>query len=380
MNERLAIIWTNFGPYHMARIGALKPYFDVKAIELASGQRKYKWWRGESDASVHTLTSGDWEDQNIFLVTVKLWQRLNLLQPRIILVPGYASPPALCAAVWGCIHGAKTILMSESNFDDHRRNTLTEGLKRILVTVLFDAGIVGGKRAAQYLQRLGIKAHRIARAYDVLDNQYFSSRAAKCRRERVDTDNNLQAPYFLYVGRLSPEKNLSTLLVAFQSYRDSGGTWPLVIVGDGPLSGALRDQANAHAQSQTVIFTGRKSVHELPPLYAFAGSFILPSLSEPWGLVVNEAMASGLPVIVSSCCGCADDLVENGSNGFIVDASSASSIALALSRMSNLTEKERARMGERSQAIVANYSPERWALEVRRIVVQTSKDNPVYES
>jgi len=51
-----------------------QPYFDVKAIELASGQRKYKWWRGESDASVHTLTSGDWEDQNIFLVTVKLWQ------------------------------------------------------------------------------------------------------------------------------------------------------------------------------------------------------------------------------------------------------------------------------------------------------------------
>jgi glycosyltransferase involved in cell wall biosynthesis len=129
-----------------------------------------------------------------------------------------------------------------------------------------------------------------------------------------------------------------------------------------------------------VVFTGLKNVHELPQLYAFAGCFVLPSLSEPWGLVVNEAMASGLPVIVSSRCGCVDDLVDDGSNGFIVESGSASSIAAALACMSKLSLEERAKMAERSQAIIEDYSPERWASEVRRIVSAVRKDNPVNES
>jgi glycosyltransferase involved in cell wall biosynthesis len=373
MNERLAIIWTNLGPYHMARIDALKPYFEVQAIELASGQRKYQWWRGESDASVYTLTSGDAEDQNQFLVAFKLWRKLSLLRPRIVLVPGYSSLPALCAAVWSRTHRAKAILMSESNYEDHRRSPLVEAVKRVLVTLLFDGGVVGGKRAASYLQRLGLPSDCIAQGYDVVDNEYFLSRATRCRLEANDLGNVSQTPYFLFVGRLAPEKNISTLLEAFRQYLNFGGTWSLVIVGDGPLNKALTDQASAESQSRTVIFTGRKSVHELPPLYALAGCFILPSLCEPWGLVVNEAMASGLPVIVSSSSGCVDDLVEDGSNGFIIDANSASTIALAMLRMSQLSSEKRTKMGERSKEIIADYSPERWSGEVRRIVNAVEK-------
>jgi glycosyltransferase involved in cell wall biosynthesis len=106
---------------------------------------------------------------------------------------------------------------------------------------------------------------------------------------------------------------------------------------------------------------------------------VLPSLREPWGLVVNEAMASALPVIVSSRCGCVDDLVEDGSNGFVVDSSTASSIAAALTRMSNLDSETRVKMGERSQSIIAGYSPERWAREVHRIVGAVGKDNSANE-
>jgi glycosyltransferase involved in cell wall biosynthesis len=184
----------------------------------------------------------------------------------------------------------------------------------------------------------------------------------------------------LFVGRLAPEKNVSTLLDAFGQYLDSGGTWRLVIAGEGPLNGALCDQADAHIRDGAVVFTGHKNIHELPSLYAFAGCFVLPSLSETWGLVVNEAMASGLPVIVSSRCGCTDDLVEDGSNGFIIDSSSASSIAAGLARMSKLSLEERVRMGERSQTIIADYSPERWSREVQWIVGAVGKDNPVNES
>ena len=376
MNERLSVIWTNFGPYHMARIRALKPFFDVKAIELASDQRLYRWWRGDPDDAVYTLTEGDWEDQDRLHVARRVWQTLNRLKPRVILVPGYASLPALSAALWGRVHGAITILMSESNFNDHQRKGSSEALKHFLVTRLFRGGVVGGKCAAAYLQQLGIPQHRIAYGYDVVDNQYFSSHAEQCRSEAGQE----KQPYFLFVGRLAKEKNISALIHAHEQYLNSGGTWPLVIVGDGPLGHQLREQAQTQVQAGKVVFAGRKSVHELPPLYAFAGCFVLPSTSEPWGLVVNEAMASGLPVIVSSRCGCKDDLVEEGSNGFIFDPGKPSELAGTLMRVSEISASERKRMGQKSRDIVAAYSPEHWAREVQRLVSIVRRESQPNES
>jgi 1,2-diacylglycerol 3-alpha-glucosyltransferase len=362
MEERVAVIWTNFGPYHIARIEALRAFFDVRAIELASDERLYRWWRAEPDASSYTLTQGAWEDQGRFAVAGKLWRLMDDLRPTVILSPGYATLPALCAAAWGRIHGAKTIVMSESNYGDHPRGILPELFKRSLVTLLFHGGVVGGMRAASYLRRLGIPEDKIAGSYDVVDNDYFVSEAERCRAEASG-----RPPYFLFVGRLAAEKNIPTLLQAHARYLASGGEWELVVVGDGPLRQQLQKQAKAEVQSGKVIFAGHKVIRELPDFYAFAGCLVLPSIREPWGLVVNEAMASGLPVIVSSRCGCSDDLVEDGLNGFIVDPHSASGLAAALERVSKLPRAEWRLMAARSQAIVRRYSPERWADEVRRL-------------
>ncbi len=364
MDERLAVIWTNFGPYHLARIQAVKRLFDVRAIELASDERLYRWWRREPDASAYTLTQGAWEDQRGLFVARKLWQMLDELRPTVILVPGYADLPALCAAAWGRSHGAKTILMSDSNYEDRPRGVLSELLKRTLVTLLYSGGMVGGKRSASYLRRLGIPGEKIARAYDVVDNHYF---AAEAERRRVEAGQSERPPYFLFVGRLAPEKNISTLLCAHARYLESCGSWPLVIVGGGPLSEQLHEQAKEQIQSGMVVFAGHKDIHELPEFYAFAGCFVLPSTREPWGLVVNEAMASGLPVIVSSRCGCADDLVEDGSNGFLFNPESASDLFRLLGYVSRLAEEERMRMAHKSLEIIRGFSPERWASEIQRL-------------
>jgi 1,2-diacylglycerol 3-alpha-glucosyltransferase len=364
MSERLAVIWTSFGPYHVARIRAMRPLFDVMAIELASHERFYRWWRGEPDGSTYTLAQGALEDQRALTLARKLWRLLGDLQPTVILVPGYASLPALCAAAWGRTHGAKTILMSESNYEDRPRRVLSELFKRALIMLLFSGGVVGGKRAASYLRRLGVPEEKIAMAYDVVDNRYFASEAA---RRRAEAGQPEKVPYFLFVGRLAPEKNISTLLQAHALYLESGGSWPLVIVGDGPQREQLHDQAKAQIQTGKVVFAGHKTIHQLPEYFAFSGCFVLPSIREPWGLVVNEAMASGLPVIVSSRCGCADDLVEDGSNGFIIDPQSPSNLAAMLGRVSDLPKEERMQMAARSRTIIHDYSPERWAREIYRL-------------
>jgi 1,2-diacylglycerol 3-alpha-glucosyltransferase len=365
MKRRLAIVWTNFGPYHNARIQVLRRHFDVHAIELASNQRLYHFWRDKPQEQMHTLTNGDWEDQNRFAVALKLWRRLSLIQPDIVMVPGYASLAALSTATWGNTHSAITILMSESNYDDHQRDRFSEHIKGVMVRSLYDAGIVGGKRAASYLMRLGIPSEKIAYRYDVIDNEYFEARSTQ-GASAANIPSSL--PYFLFVGRLAPEKNLLTLMEAHERYLSAGNTWALVIVGSGPMEEQLREEGRKRIGGGTLIFTGHKSVHEIADLYASAKCLVLPSTSEPWGLVVNEAMASGLPIIVSSKCGCADDLVADGSNGFQFDPCDVADLCSKMERISLLSEQDRLVMGDHSRKIIADYSPERWADEVARIV------------
>jgi glycosyltransferase involved in cell wall biosynthesis len=105
---------------------------------------------------------------------------------------------------------------------------------------------------------------------------------------------------------------------------------------------------------------GFKQYDELPVCYASADAFIHASTTEQWGLVVNEAMASGLPVLVSNRCGCAPDLLMEGINGFSFDPFNTEAIAQAMAAMAMLQEDRRKAMGEESRRIIANWGPERF--------------------
>ncbi|MCL5744439.1 MAG: glycosyltransferase [Acidobacteria bacterium] len=190
--------------------------------------------------------------------------------------------------------------MSESNQDDYRRKWWVELGKRALVTCLFAGAVVGGKRAKQYMASLGLAGTNVATGYDVVDNHFFSERTVLIRTSGSEREGALTAPYFLYVGRLAPEKNIYALIQAFDSYRKAGGAWNLLLVGDGPLAADLRNHAAGLACAGAICFAGHKTAAELARYYAYATCFVLPSRREPWGLVVNEAMAAGLPVIGSS--------------------------------------------------------------------------------
>jgi glycosyltransferase involved in cell wall biosynthesis len=108
------------------------------------------------------------------------------------------------------------------------------------------------------------------------------------------------------------------------------------------------------------------------PYYAFAGCFLLPSWREPWGLVANEAMSAGLPLIVSNRCGCSDDLMEEGANGYVFDPDQNEQLADLMSTMSGLDTSQRLGMGEKSKEIIARYSLAMWAAEVVRIAGYTT--------
>jgi glycosyltransferase involved in cell wall biosynthesis len=369
IRQRLVIVWPSFGPYHLARIQSLTAHFDVHAVELAGSQRLYRWAENKSSLgwSIHTLREGAWEDQNSLAVAVRLWRKLNDLRPDLLLVPGYANAPALSAALWGKTHASRTLLMSESNQDDYRRKWWVELGKRALVTCLFDGAVVGGKRAKHYLASLGLAGLNVATGYDVVDNHFFSERTGLIRISGSGREGALTAPYFLYVGRLAPEKNVCSLIQAFGAYRKAGGVWNLMLVGDGPLAADLRSRAAGLACSGAICFAGHKTAAELARYYAYATCFVLPSRREPWGLVVNEAMAAGLPVIVSSRCGCADDLVEPGANGFLIDPEDTDALGRCMREISTMSASALGSMGARSREIIAKYSPAYFASEIYRI-------------
>jgi glycosyltransferase involved in cell wall biosynthesis len=301
------------------------------------------------------------------------WSELTKLDVSMVLVPGYYNLPALAAAVWGKLRRRTTVLMTESTEADHARSWWREQLKGILIRSLFDWAIAGGEPHMQYLYQLGFPMNRVARFYDVVDNDFFGATADRLRATSSASQFGLPDKYFLYVGRLSPEKNVDGLIRAYAQYRRQGGAWDLVLAGHGAQRAVLEELARKLNLERHVIFTGMKSTDELPPLYAFASCFVLPSTREPWGLVVNEALASGLPVIVSQRCGCAADLVHNGDNGFLFDPREAGGLEACLLQISSLPEEQQKAMAQCGRAIISRYSPRDWAAEVDRIAASSSK-------
>ncbi len=371
------VIWIDWYCYHVSRFRALFEHKSfqrqVSGIELVGGcgvHRGMQFRDAErADLPIHSLfPNADWDQTGQMKLAWAVWRKLDQLRPSSVLVPGWYTAPALAAAIWARLHGRRSILMSETTEQDHCRVWWKETIKRLLIRLLFDFAVTGGEPHVRYLTRLGFPIDRIARYYDVVDNLFYREQADRARQ--ISEHNRilgLPPLYFLYVGRLAPEKNIGASLRAFARYRESGGTWSFVLVGDGPERAALEHLSGELGISEHVQFTGQRAAMDIAVYYALAGCFILPSIREPWGLVVNEAMASGLPLIVSNRCGCAEDLIESGGNGYLFDPRNDGELAALMLTVATSSQATLDRMSQRSQEIIANYSTGHWAAEVARV-------------
>jgi glycosyltransferase involved in cell wall biosynthesis len=160
--------------------------------------------------------------------------------------------------------------------------------------------------------------------------------------------------------------------------------WPLVLLGDGELCSELKGlcadlglpisdcecledlKLNSYklktpSVGGLVVFPGFRQIDEIRAFYAGAGAFIHPALSEPWGLVINEAMASELPILSSKNVGAAEELLQEGVNGFSFNPASVEELAAVLERMAKLPLQKREVMGSASKSIISNWGPERFS-------------------
>lgn len=381
---KTAVIFANYGPYHMAWSKSLSEVDGVEPcfIELASEQKKYHPWLVQKDIdelSIWTLVEGVYEQTPLRKLYSRLIQTLEYFNPEVVVVPGYSPPIMLAAAWWAKRHGATAIMVFASTAWDYKRVWWKELFKSFLVSRYYDAGFVGGVAARDYLKSLGMPEEYIWGQHDAVDNAYFNTKVEQVLQIPGEYRERTELPqrYFLYVGRFSPEKNLRRLLEAYRRYRDiEPEGWRLVMVGDGPQRQQLVKEAE-RLGLKDVIWTGFRQIEKLPAYYALADALILPSTREPWGLVVNEAMASGLPVLVSNRCGSAWDLVFEGKNGYTFDPHSIEGMLERMLKLSRSHEAERRAMGAASRKIISGYSLERRSESLADCIKQTlaSREN-----
>ena len=212
----------------------------------------------------------------------------------------------------------------------------------------------GGSRQAAYLRHYGVEEERIHIAQMTVDVTKILSFSARKRQPSEATlleSKSIPADHvkFLYVGRLEPHKGLGDLITAFEQFKEKMPGVALLIAGDGSLREWIEQRA-----VPPIYYLGRLSGDSVWEAYAASDIFVLPSHFEPWGLVVNEAMASGLPVIATERAGCVDDLVRHGITGLIVGAESPDQL---LSAMHSLAANSNARrqMGARAKQFIADW-------------------------
>ena len=365
-----AVFFARFGPYHIARLEAAGRRFrrdggHVTGIEVARTGTLYAWdpVEGGSDFSKVTLFDGrDYQAITPDEMEAAVHTALADLQPDVVALPGWSAGEALAGLQWAAQHSVPTVLLSESARIDATRRPIAEAIKRRLVS-RFSAGLVGGPTHVAYLAELGMPAHRVALGYDTVDNAHFARGADAARADAEARRQALGLPshYFLSSCRFIAKKNLSGLLNAFARYRQQApdAAWDLVLCGDGDLRPGLEAESADLGLQASVHFPGFAGYDELPAIYGLADVFIQSSTVEQWGLVVNEAAAAGLPLLVSEPSGCAATLVENGRNGFTFDPHNSDELAAHMIRMAG-DHTDRAAMGAASRDIVAPWDATRF--------------------
>ncbi|MGB8325411.1 MAG: glycosyltransferase family 4 protein, partial [Candidatus Acidiferrum sp.] len=290
---------------------------------------------------------------------------LRQATPQAILCGGYNYVASWQALVWARFRNVPFLLWSESNrYDARRGHALVEMLKAEFLHNC-DGFVVPGHLAKEYLSAHNIRGDRIFIAPNAIDNDLFGSLAEAARKDSSAARRDLDLPsrYILFVGRLVQEKGVFELLRAYatldHSLRRQIG---LVFVGDGPCRAELQQQASAVTDG-TIKFPGFAQREQLPAYYALAEMFVLPTYTDTWGLVVNEAMACGLSVIVSRVAGCASDLIQENWNGLLIDPKDISSLNSAMANLATRADLS-ASMGARARQHIAQYSPGAWSLAI----------------
>ena len=372
----VAVLIAHLGHYHAARLTAYARNFGSIHVISLTNTGPFKEFSADpalyefSHTTLYTTLQSYRRSISKGDLSRDLTAALDLLRPDVLVVSGWGSPESAVGIRWARDRMCGCVIMSESQGDDAKRAAVREFFKARVVKNV-DSALVGGRQHLRYMVDLGMSQERIFLGYDVVDNDYFEKAAAAVRQNgaRIRSEIGIARKFVLASARFVARKNLARLVSGYgETIRKLQHDYDLVILGDGPERGSLQSIISQLGLSDRIHLPGFKSYAELPYYYGLCSVFAHVSTVEQWGLVVNEAAASGAPLLVSSACGCSQELVSPGQNGFVVNPNSTEEIADRLVALLALEDNHRIRMGNRSADIVRSWGPFLFAQGLRAAV------------
>jgi 1,2-diacylglycerol 3-alpha-glucosyltransferase len=373
MTCRLLAISEIISPYRIPVFNALASQagIDLHVIFLAENDPTLRQWlvyENEIGFSCEVLPSFRRRvGRQSILLNRNLHGALARFSPECVLVGGYNYVASWQALSWARRKQVKFLLWAESTTRDKRASYRMIEFLKVAFLRRCDGFVVPGKSSSEYLNSYHVPASAIFAAPNAVDIDLFARLAAETRNDDARQRKALQLParFFLFVGRLVPEKGVFDLL---EAYGKLGPTLRaeigMVFAGDGQARSELSARAAA-IEPGAVRFTGFLQRECLARHYALAEALVFPTWADAWGMVVNEAMACGLPIILSDAAGCSADLVEDPWNGRMVRAGDIYQLAAAMAQLAG-DSKASATMGQHSRQRIREYSPQMCAAGIAR--------------
>lgn len=351
-DQRVAILHTRGSGYLSAQLRALQPLVDdlfVSAQQASPGAPfDSAMWRGLPTPA---------NPSDLFDCA----GRLERFDPTILVVAGWSVPEYRRAMRWARKRGVLVVCGMDNIWIGSARQRLASASSNVYLHRMIDALWIPGAAQSEFARRLGFQGSRLMYGRYCCDTSLFGARPATAG------DHSR----FLYSGRLVPSKGIATLIDAYGKYRSgTSDPWPLAIAGTGELAGTLEGLDG-------VELMGFLQPPELAKAAAESGCLVLPSLHEPWGVVVHEAATAGLPIIASDRVGSTADLVTDRYNGRVVAAGDVGHLKSALAWMAARPSEQRQMYGERSRNFAAKFSPSIWAdtlLEVASEIAEVGSE------
>jgi glycosyltransferase involved in cell wall biosynthesis len=368
---RVALLTNFVPPYRVSLFEALARRVDRLLVLISTEMEPGRPWPfapGSLDVIVQkTLTlqqsqrAGAVHDRVAVHVPLDTTERLETFAPDVI-VSGELGARTLAATRFGQRYHVPVVVwatLSErtERHRGHARRWVRSRLLRAAEHVL-----VNGASGERYVRGFGVPVERITRLpYTTAMEPFLSVPLARPAAEALRV---------LSVGSLIPRKAPDALLAGAQRAASAGRPVELTFLGEGPLRGSLERRASVPVPGLSVRFAGAVSYDVLPDYYAGADVLAFPTLSDEWGLVVNEALAAGVPVLGSRESQAVEELVVDGENGWLLDDCTAEGVARGLGRVLRASPARLASMRAAARASVVGLEPQAAAATMHRVLAR----------
>ena len=336
-SAKIGVLFTQFSAYHIDRCQAVARRFagtaEVLAVEVATSSTTYAWEASGAVAGARKVTLFPGMNYDQIGWARRFWLQFRALRrcDTVLIGIGYNELDVIALSWLLTLLGTRVFLLSESKFDDKLRTILTECVKA-LVLAPYRGAIVGGHRHVAYFRFLGFRRRPVVPGYDTV-----SLTRVRAMGGGVAAPDGLgySSRNFVFVGRFVDKKNLVETIEGYALYAKGAGPQArrLVLIGAGDEEPAMRAKATELGVAALIDFPGFLGAEAVAQQLCGALALVLVSSEEQWGLVVNEALAFGLPAIISPSVGSGDLLIRNLLNGYVVERGSPQGLAQAMASL-----------------------------------------------